>query len=272
MPKNLQKSIHVYLSKLKKPNPNLQSSPKLINSSTNWILSGCKHPKTLSFAIEKTDTNNREDDAATLSDIDRFLFENFNSLYRNESENDDDKKKKKKNEDHEDGFLFESPRLVDPPPANIRASNRFFVSPGTSSSLVEEARSSAGSTFDEIGSSSSTPTLTPSESISVETESTKGLILPEDSIAVLRNSPNPYEDFQRSMHDMIEARLNQNQSVDWDFMEELLFCYLKLNEKKSHKYILGAFVDLIVSLRQNSSKSQAKWRKIPSKGERRRRK
>ncbi|RZC71710.1 hypothetical protein C5167_034870 [Papaver somniferum] len=308
MPKNLHKSIHVCLSKLKRAKQNNHhnhSSPSLVNSSPKkWILSGCKHSRTLSFAVEKTpssssgiksrqdgaatlsDTKSREDGAATLSDIDRFLFENFNSLYHNENDNlvVDEKgtkmmMKNKKNEDsrRDNGnsnsdFLFESPRLMYPPPDRIRASSRFFVSPGTSGSLVEENRSSTGgssSTFDDIGSSSSTNhhtcTTTPSDQ-SLEVKNGTDHNLAEDSVAVLRNSPNPYDDFRRSMQEMIEARLDQNQSVDWDFMEELLFCYLKLNEKKSYKYILGAFVDLIVNLRQNNTgKSQTRSRRVSMK-------
>ncbi|KAI3977367.1 hypothetical protein MKX01_000280 [Papaver californicum] len=304
MPKNIHKSIHVFLSKLKRTNQNNQhdhSSPSLVNSSPkNWILSGCKHSRTLSFAIDKipssssaSATKSCEDGAATLSDIDRFLFENFNSLYRNENDNNnlvvDEKstkmrknknknKKKKKNEDsrRDNGnidFLFESPRLMYPPPDNIRASSRFFVSPGTSGSLVEENRSSSGgsiSTFDDIGSSTSIAhhTCTTPSYQSIEAENGTNHNLPEDSVAVLRNSPNPYDDFRRSMQEMIEARLDQNQSVDWDFMEELLFCYLKLNEKKSYKYILGAFVDLIVNLRQNNkgkSQTRSSSRKVSIK-------
>ncbi|KAG6780479.1 hypothetical protein POTOM_013339 [Populus tomentosa] len=41
-----------------------------------------------------------------------------------------------------------------------------------------------------------------------------------------------------------------NGKVEWDFMEELLFCNLNLDEKTSHKFILNAFVDLIVGLRK----------------------
>ncbi|KAI3992463.1 hypothetical protein MKX01_022554 [Papaver californicum] len=295
MPKNIRKSIHVCLSKLKRINQNNQpdhSSPSLVNSSPKkWILPGCKHSRTLSFAIEKTPssssasaTKSREDGAATLSDVDRFLFQNFNSLYRNENENNlvvDEKntkmrknKNKKKNKDsHRDNenidFLFESPRLMYPPPDRIRASSRFFVSPGTSGSLVEENRSSS-STFDDIGSSNSTThhTCTTPSDQSLEVKNGTNHNLPEDSVAVLRNSPNPYDDFRRSMQEMIEARLDQNQSVDWDFMEELLFCYLKLNEKKSYKYILGAFVDLIVNLRQNNkgkSQIRSSSRKVSKK-------
>lgn len=86
------------------------------------------------------------------------------------------------------------------------------------------------------------------------------LVIPggiEDCIALLTVSPSPYQDFRRSMQEILEARINNNQRVDWDFLEELLFCYLRLNEKKQYRYILSAFVDLIVVLRQNSSNKRA---------------
>ncbi|VFQ92909.1 unnamed protein product [Cuscuta campestris] len=68
---------------------------------------------------------------------------------------------------------------------------------------------------------------------------------PEDSIAVLTCGSNPYEEFKRSMREVIEERLKHHGELDWEFMEELLLCYLNLNDKKSYKFVLSAFVDLI---------------------------
>ncbi|KAI9097545.1 hypothetical protein K1719_025316 [Acacia pycnantha] len=118
--------------------------------------------------------------------------------------------------------LFESPRLDLVFPSDLRGSNRLFVTPGLSSSVVEDSASQA-----------------------VES-------LPQDFIAVLMFSPMPYEDFRGSMQEMVEARLKNEERVDWDFMEELLFYYLNLNEKKSHKFILSSFVDVIAGLRRRS--------------------
>ncbi|KAK6914904.1 Ovate protein family, C-terminal, partial [Dillenia turbinata] len=269
--KNLQKSVQEYLSKIKKPNPNIQIFPSNLSSSTNWILSGCKHPKTKSFAaVDRNNDNHDNDDAATLSDIDRFLFENFKSLYINDEDINTTytttrSRSEKQQEDPNGIFLFDSPRFLNLPP-DLCGSHRFFVSPGGSSSLIEEARTSL-TMSEDLGSSSTTATTTtatPNESSSSASASTTATTnadevketvvdhLPDETIAVLTYSPNPYEDFRRSMQDMIELRMEQSQRIDWDFMEELLFCYLKLNEKKSYKYILSAFVDLIVILRQNS--------------------
>ncbi|KAM7483734.1 hypothetical protein LguiB_008317 [Lonicera macranthoides] len=74
---------------------------------------------------------------------------------------------------------------------------------------------------------------------------------PDDFIAVSKYSPSLYEEFRDSMQEMIEARLEYNRRVGWEFIKELLFCYLNLNDKKCYKYVLSAFVDLIVVLWDN---------------------
>ncbi|XP_021298711.1 transcription repressor OFP14 [Herrania umbratica] len=276
MSKKLQKSLQDYLSKMKKPSPTTQFPSNSLPSSKKWILKGCKHPKTLSFAVnhDRNDQGTCEiDDAATLSDVDRFLFENFKSLY---IKDDDEEVNERRGvgEDREDhhqvkspgGILVESPRFVDPPP-DLCGSNRFFVATGLSSSLIEEARSSAVtnttmSTSEDVGSTSTSTSTnaTANDSNSYGGDHTKCPSIPNECIAVLTYSPNPYDDFRRSMREMVEARLQHHSTIDWDFMEELLFCYLNLNDKKSYKFILSAFVDLIVTLRQNERKIPARPR------------
>ncbi|PPS05070.1 hypothetical protein GOBAR_AA15596 [Gossypium barbadense] len=228
MSKKLQKSLQDYLSKIKKPSPNTHF---LLNSfsSNKWIPKGCKNPQTLSFSVHQ------DGEAAILSDVDRFLFENFKSLF------------------------------IDPPPY-LSGSNRFFVATGFSSSLIEEARNSGvtGNTFmsmSEDAASSSTSTSNTSNTTANESNvygggsvNVKSQSIYNECIAVLRCSPNPYDDFRRSMQEMVEARLKHGSKIDWDFMEELLFCYLNLNDKMSYKFVLSAFVDLVVDLRQNDGK------------------
>ncbi|KAA8540424.1 hypothetical protein F0562_024657 [Nyssa sinensis] len=273
MSKSLQKSLQDYLSRIKKPpTPNIHFSSKQLSSSTSWILRGCKHPKTLSFAVDSKqnqcrDKEEDDDNAATLSDIDRFLFENFKSLY--EKDNHEDKKKKEGygDDDHEEklgGYLFDSPKFMDPPP-DLCGSHRFFVAPGSSSSLIEEARTST-TMSDDMGSSSTT-TTTLNDSARNRDDHVKEVMGPDDFIALFTYSASPSDDFQRSMQEMIEARLRHHGKVDWEFMEELLFCYMNLNDKKSYKYILSAFVDLIVVLRENSGKLPARSRHFRPTGE-----
>ncbi|VFQ73089.1 unnamed protein product [Cuscuta campestris] len=59
-------------------------------------------------------------------------------------------------------------------------------------------------------------------------------------------SSNPFEDFRRSMEEMVEGHEGLHQ--DWEFLEELLACYLRINGRDNHGYIVGAFVDLLVHL------------------------
>ncbi|KAJ6325679.1 hypothetical protein OIU76_012709 [Salix suchowensis] len=49
---------------------------------------------------------------------------------------------------------------------------------------------------------------------------------------------------ERSMEEMVES----HGLKDWDCLKELLGWYLKVNGKKNHGYIVGAFVDLLVGI------------------------
>ncbi|RWW02045.1 hypothetical protein GW17_00034888 [Ensete ventricosum] len=225
----LQKSLQIYLSKLKKVPSHLHTpnSPKpAAAAAASWLLSACKYPRTPSFAVDRgLPDRSGQDPSATLSDDDCFLYEKFHSLYSREDAGED--------------FTSESPRYdEDPPPNAFRPTERFFVSPATSNSLLRDARPSAAA-------SASSP------SCSSSCTSDPGAAVPGGGVAVMTFSKDPYDDFRRSMQDMVEARHpDPNRALDWDFMEELLFCYLELNDRKVHKDILRAFTDVIVSVRR----------------------
>lgn len=78
-------------------------------------------------------------------------------------------------------------------------------------------------------------------------------ILVAGSIAVQTYSPDPFQDFRKSMQEMVEARELTDVEADWDFLHELLLCYLTLNPKHTHKFIIKAFSDLIISLMPSES-------------------
>ncbi|PIN10823.1 hypothetical protein CDL12_16594 [Handroanthus impetiginosus] len=246
MSKQIQKSIHECLSKIKVSNKQIQ-----------FQLRGCKRSKSPSSAAAGKE---KENASVTLSDVDQFLFENFRSLYQKEYEEETSKK----NETKTASFLFESPRLLgSPPPENLCGSARFFVASGSTSSLIiDEGPSSSAS-----GTNDSPAPLEESEQVEAKEEDSSA---PDDFIALLTYSPNPYEDFRRSMQEMVEARMEHNGKVDWEFLQELLFCYLDLNNKKSYRFILRAFVDLIVVLRENSGRVPASRRPWKGEAERRR--
>ncbi|URE40902.1 atofp18 ofp18 [Musa troglodytarum] len=57
-------------------------------------------------------------------------------------------------------------------------------------------------------------------------------------------SEDPYRDFRLSMEEMVVAHGLR----DWERLEELLVWYLRVNGKKTHGFIVGAFVDLLAGL------------------------
>ncbi|KAJ7951798.1 transcription repressor OFP14-like [Quillaja saponaria] len=212
--KRLQKYFHDHLPKIKNPIPNLQlPSSDSFSSSKKWVLSGCKHTKTLSFSVDdfsnsnsssssnnnNNNNNNKNDDAASLADVDRFLFENFKSLYLQDDEesniNDVNNIRGKNHDDDDQGhhkklgsILYDSPWFKDPPP-DLCGSSRFFVSPpGLSSSIMEDALTSmtTNTSSYEAGSSSSTSTLNDSSDDVPDNNK-----LPGECIAVLTYSPSP---------------------------------------------------------------------------------
>nr|GMD68990.1 transcription repressor OFP12-like [Ipomoea batatas] len=119
--------------------------------------------------------------------------------------------------------------------ATVLASQRFFFSsPGRSNSIVDS--SSASSSIASTSSSSPTANRRDPDA------------LVDGSVAIPTISPDPFLDFRRSMQEMVEARQLMDVRANWDHLHELLMCYLTLNPKSAHKFIVGAFADLLVSL------------------------
>ncbi|KAF8392365.1 hypothetical protein HHK36_022707 [Tetracentron sinense] len=146
-----------------------------------------------------------------------ILIKNFNSLYDLTS----DSISKSLSRSSDDFFSSESDTETTTPDfATVFASQRFFFSsPGSSNSIIES------------------PECPP--------ESDK---LVGGGVPIPTYSPDPYMDFRRSMQEMVEARESLDVRADWDYLHELLLCYLSLNPKHTHKFIMGAFADLLVSL------------------------
>lgn len=101
-------------------------------------------------------------------------------------------------------------------------SDRLFFEPGETSSILEEAKTDESSLYKE-------------------------------STVMALESRDPCVDFRLSMEEMVEAYGLKN----WECLEELLTCYLRLNSKKNHGYIVGAFVDLLVHLEFVASNSSS---------------
>ncbi|MCD7451171.1 hypothetical protein HAX54_009899 [Datura stramonium] len=102
--------------------------------------------------------------------------------------------------------------------------------------------------FEPRGETSSILEVSFSSSSSSESDdSSNGLeIRPfNDSCVVTAvDSMDPLGDFKKSMEEMVEA----NEEIKCEkSLQELLNWYLKANEKNTHRYIIGAFYDLLVS-------------------------
>ncbi|RWW00095.1 hypothetical protein GW17_00036958 [Ensete ventricosum] len=103
----------------------------------------------------------------------------------------------------------------------LRSDRLFFEPAGATSSIVEEAETGkAGSTTAPL----------------------------EGSIAMAVDSVDPYLDFKLSMKEMVVA----HGVMDWEWLEEMLVWYLNMNGKRTHGVIVGAFVDLLLSLASSS--------------------
>lgn len=85
----------------------------------------------------------------------------------------------------------------------------------------------------------------------------------KDSVAMAMESDDPYLDFKKSMEEMVES---QGLLKDWDCLEELLLWYLKMNGKMNHRFIVGAFVDLLVGFADVDSKKKKKKTMMASSG------
>ncbi|KAK1382564.1 Transcription repressor [Heracleum sosnowskyi] len=73
------------------------------------------------------------------------------------------------------------------------------------------------------------------------------------------DSRDPFEDFKKSMEEIAEAS-SFNMKDDWNSLHQLLSWYLKYNCKSNHGYIIGAFIDLLVSLEFSSSSNSIIFR------------
>uniref|UniRef100_A0A0A9D1G4 Transcription repressor n=1 Tax=Arundo donax TaxID=35708 RepID=A0A0A9D1G4_ARUDO len=102
------------------------------------------------------------------------------------------------------------------------ASRRFFLSsPGRSNSIVDSSAHGAA----------------------------VGVGVGSAGVAVPTYSPDPHADFLQSMEEMAAAlRLDARRRSDRARLHELLLCYLALNDRRAHKYVVSAFTDLLLHL------------------------
>ncbi|XP_061973387.1 transcription repressor OFP16-like [Populus nigra] len=174
-----------------------------------------------------------------------FLIKNYNSLYDPTIDSASTTTSSSSSSSSEPDF------------ATVYASQRFFFSsPGRSNSIIESTPSIVTSSDSSDNPGMTSLTTNPSNDKSLLVDRCNNITHPQllksptvkDSVAVPTYSPDPYMDFRRSMQEMVEARDLVDVNANWEYLHELLSCYLDLNPKSSHKFIVGAFADLLVSL------------------------
>lgn len=113
-------------------------------------------------------------------------------------------------------------------PKDPITSTRFFFTPTNTKSLVEDLRAEDMNLFMRDGKEAGNYFLKTSMKMA----------------KMALSSNDPYGNFKRSMEEMVEAyRISELPRL-----QELLRCYLALNQKKNHKVIVLAFLDLLADL------------------------
>ncbi|KAI4337458.1 hypothetical protein L6164_015873 [Bauhinia variegata] len=158
--------------------------------------------------------------------------------------------------------LIESPRYHDSP-RGLHASRRFHVPMSASSSISEEARMKSWVSdnthlehvVDVVGFVGTHRVDSEIDSHLEDTSRSawnpKANDLPDGSVAVTEYSSDPCQDFLMSMLAMVDSRMEQNLTVDWNYLEELAMCFLDLNVSKYHYHILSAYFDLLMILHRS---------------------
>lgn len=82
-----------------------------------------------------------------------------------------------------------------------------------------------------------------------------------ESYAVMKKSEDPYDDFKKSMMEMILEK-HLSESVD---LENLLICFLSLNAKEHHDVIVEAFGEVWEELFSSKSKYELLSGQLPSR-------
>ncbi|XP_059281472.1 transcription repressor OFP15-like [Lycium ferocissimum] len=181
-----------------------------------WPLPTCGKPKTLSFRLEKNHHNifnstfHLDDNETTSYSLDEFYTEYETSFSTTTTTT-----------------TINGQDCIETMIKGLRLEKeRLFFEPEKTSSILDYQESKS------INTSTSTNVVD------------EGNINNISFVPMGLDSKDPFVDFRESMEEMVEA----NGIQDWESLQELLTCYLKVNCKSNHGYIVGAFVDLLVNL------------------------
>ncbi|GAB4841596.1 hypothetical protein Ancab_022310 [Ancistrocladus abbreviatus] len=220
--------------------------PSLLAKSFNLCFSIIRRPQ-IALDIPSLDDLSRPSASSTTATSSNTYIKNYNSLYDFSSATpapaqavvpsikslpcfqvDDPSPSSSSSSSSYADAMADDIAAATPDFATVYASQRFFFSsPGRSNSIIDS--SSSSSSF-------------------LESQPENDSQVAAGGFAVQTYSPDPYVDFRRSMQEMVEARELLDVKANWDYLHELLLCYLSLNPKSTHKFIIRAFADLLVSL------------------------
>ncbi|KAJ0250832.1 Transcription repressor OFP12 [Hirschfeldia incana] len=135
--------------------------------------------------------------------------------------------------DESDNYDFAPEHSPPPDLTSVLASRRFFFSSPGPSNLITDSP-------DLRTRFSCEPTDTTTTATSLLTGGT--------AVKQCVQSPDPYNDFRRSMQEMLDAVIDADDVRRYEFLHELLLSYLSLNAADTHKFIIRAFANILVSL------------------------
>ncbi|CAN6241829.1 unnamed protein product [Urochloa humidicola] len=216
-----------------------------------WPWPSCRHPRTSSFRGEPRDAAAVFRTANTVYDSDQFLRRS--SI--DESAFADDRSPLAALPGDATAAVEEEKEMVLRETAVVRGvrSERLFFDPAGAEFLPpKEQVIMAREAFQEAAPAPATVARAESEEPAAEAapgkkyesaaeEAAKG---GGGAVVVTVESKDPYGDFRASMAEMVAA----HRLRDWEALEELLAWYLKLNAKGLHAAIVGAFIDLLVTM------------------------
>ncbi|GAA0174833.1 hypothetical protein LIER_28141 [Lithospermum erythrorhizon] len=197
--------------------------PNSIKKNLQLYFTKIKQPSSPTPHLQE-DLNHPLSNSSTPSSI---LIKNFNSLYNSTLDCTTSSTTTTTSTVSHSLNTMEFETSNTPDLSGVFASQRFFCSsPGRSNAIIDSSSSSS--------------------SLEITSSSSDNLV--GGSIAIPTYSPDPYADFRRSMQEMVETSGLVDVKANWDYLHELLMCYLSLNPKSTHKFIVEAFADLLVSL------------------------
>uniref|UniRef100_A0A0E0H7Y4 Transcription repressor n=1 Tax=Oryza nivara TaxID=4536 RepID=A0A0E0H7Y4_ORYNI len=200
------------------------------STASSWQWPSCTQARTLSFA--------RHDAPA--------------------SADDDDSKRRRQQEEEEDDYCVYKTSVMNP---------AFFLDDHSTCRSYSSAASAVNDVVDDDDEVIIRGLRSSNRRLFFEPESTSSIVVKgravdadaaafDGATAMSIDSADPYGDFRRSMEEMVMSHMSGG-GHDWGWLEEMLGWYLRANGKKTHGFIVGAFVDLVVALASSPSSATA---------------